>query len=117
MTLSGSRHVLEPSTPFVDGLHIQAICLHLQAITEGRLAHLIINVPPGHAKSLLTAVFWPAWVVDRATAYTVAVRQLFGQLKRTRQRQVPAFDRIRLVSTALGRPLPTQGRPESEEPA
>jgi len=23
---------------------------------------LIINVPPGHAKSLLTAVFWPAWV-------------------------------------------------------
>jgi predicted phage terminase large subunit-like protein len=29
---------------------------------KGRIAHLIINVPPGHAKSLLTAVFWPAWV-------------------------------------------------------
>jgi len=28
---------------------------------EGRLLNLIINVPPGHAKSLLTAVFWPAW--------------------------------------------------------
>jgi len=54
-------HVLEPGTPFVDGVHVLAICLHLQAITEGRLLNLIINVPPGHAKSLLTAVFWPAW--------------------------------------------------------
>src|SRR5712692_6504314 len=54
-------HVLEPDTPFIDGIHVQAICEHLQAITEGRLRNLIINVPPGHAKSLLTAVFWPAW--------------------------------------------------------
>jgi hypothetical protein len=38
------------------------VCEHLQAVTEGRLRHLIINIPPGHAKSLLTAVFWPAWV-------------------------------------------------------
>src|SRR2546427_124399 len=59
-------HVLEPGTPFVDGIHVRAICEHLQAITEGRLQNLIINVPPGHAKSLLTAVFWPAWVwIDR----------------------------------------------------
>jgi hypothetical protein len=55
-------HVLEPSNPFIDGLHVRAICDHLQAVTEGRIQHLIINVPPGHAKSLLTAVFWPAWV-------------------------------------------------------
>jgi predicted phage terminase large subunit-like protein len=54
--------ILEPSTPFVDGMHVRAICEHLQALTEGRLQNLIINVPPGHAKSLLTAVFWPAWV-------------------------------------------------------
>src|SRR5579863_2036635 len=53
--------ILEPGTEFVDGIHIDAICLHLQAVTEGRIPHLIINVPPGHAKSLLTAVFWPAW--------------------------------------------------------
>jgi predicted phage terminase large subunit-like protein len=54
-------HVLEPDTKFVDGIHVRAICDHLQAITENRLRNLIINVPPGHAKSLLTAVFWPAW--------------------------------------------------------
>jgi hypothetical protein len=54
--------ILEPETPFADGIHIDAICLHLQAVTEGRIQNLIINVPPGHAKSLLTSVFWPAWV-------------------------------------------------------
>jgi predicted phage terminase large subunit-like protein len=54
--------LLEPATPFVQGMHVQAVCEHLQAVAEGRLRHLIINIPPGHAKSLLTAVFWPAWV-------------------------------------------------------
>jgi predicted phage terminase large subunit-like protein len=54
--------VLEPSTEFVEGIHIDAICAHLQAVTEGKISNLIINVPPGHAKSLLTAVFWVAWV-------------------------------------------------------
>jgi len=59
-------HVLEPSTVFVPGVHVDAICEHLQAVTEGRIGDLIINVPPGHAKSLLTCVFWPAWVwIDR----------------------------------------------------
>jgi predicted phage terminase large subunit-like protein len=58
--------VLEPSTQFVEGIHIDAICSHLQAVTEGRIAHLIINVPPGHAKSLLTGVFWPVWVWIRS---------------------------------------------------
>jgi hypothetical protein len=41
-------HVLEPSTPFVSGIHAEAICAHLQAAAEGRVSNLIINVPPGH---------------------------------------------------------------------
>jgi hypothetical protein len=60
-------HVLEPQTAFVDGIHVRAICDHLQAVSEGRISNLIINIPPGHAKSLLTAVFWPAWAwIDHA---------------------------------------------------
>src|SRR5438876_202254 len=54
--------VLEPHTSFVDGMHLHAVCDHLQAVSEGRIRNLVINIPPGHAKSLLTAVFWPAWV-------------------------------------------------------
>jgi len=46
----------------VDGLHVRAICDHLQAISEGRIRNLIINVPPGSTKSLLTCVFWLPWV-------------------------------------------------------
>ena len=49
------------------GWHIDAIALHLEAITYGRLLalkaenRLLINVPPGTMKSLTTSVFWPAW--------------------------------------------------------
>jgi len=53
--------VLEPQTKFVDGWVLQAICLHLEAVTEGRLKRLVINVPPGSMKSLIVNVFWPAW--------------------------------------------------------
>lgn len=54
-------HVLEPSEPFVDGWHIAAICRHLEAVTDGRIARLAVNVPPGSSKSLIVSVFWPAW--------------------------------------------------------
>lgn len=50
------------SVPFVDNWHIRAICEHLEAVTDGRIQDLIINIPPGCSKSLITCVFWPAWV-------------------------------------------------------
>ena len=59
-------HVVEPETPYHYNWHIGAICYHLQAITEGDIQHLLINVPPGFMKSLLATVFWPAWEwIDR----------------------------------------------------
>jgi predicted phage terminase large subunit-like protein len=54
-------HVVEPSTPFVPGWHIDAIVEHLEAVSRGQIRNLLINVPPRHMKSLLVAVFWPAW--------------------------------------------------------
>lgn len=53
--------VLEPSAPYVHGWHIDAIAQHLEAVTDGRIKRLLINVPPGLGKSLLVSVFWPAW--------------------------------------------------------
>jgi len=55
-------NVLEPTTPLLWNWHIEAICKHLQAVTEGTITRLLINIPPGHMKSLLVSVFWPAWV-------------------------------------------------------
>lgn len=54
-------HILEPANPMVPGWAMEAICEHLQAITEGHIHKLAINVPPGFSKSLITNVFWPAW--------------------------------------------------------
>jgi len=53
--------IVEPSTPFVPGWHIDAIIDHLEAVTRGDIRNLLINVPPRHMKSLLVSVFWPAW--------------------------------------------------------
>jgi predicted phage terminase large subunit-like protein len=53
--------VVEPSTSFVHGRHIDAIIEHLEAVSRGQIRNLLINVPPRHMKSLLVSVFWPAW--------------------------------------------------------
>lgn len=53
--------VLEPQTPFVDGWVVEGMCEHLEAVTNGQIKRLLINVPPGFMKSLLVNVFWPAW--------------------------------------------------------
>jgi predicted phage terminase large subunit-like protein len=66
--------VLEPTTPLDDNWHIDAICAHVQAALEGwraqqldpeainALQNLIINVPPGTAKSRIVNVATPAWM-------------------------------------------------------
>ena len=54
-------HVLLPSTPLVWHWAMGAICEHLQAVSDGQIDRLIINVPPGMAKSTLVAVLWPVW--------------------------------------------------------
>jgi predicted phage terminase large subunit-like protein len=53
--------ILEPKRVFIDGWVIGAIAEHLEAITNGEIRRLLINVPPGFMKSMMTNVFWPAW--------------------------------------------------------
>src|SRR5258708_12882069 len=53
--------IVEPAIPFIEGWALSAIAEHLQAVTRGEIRRLLINVPPGFSKSLLTDVFWPAW--------------------------------------------------------
>ncbi len=54
-------HILEPATPFKWGWALDSICEHLEAVTRGEILRLLMNVPPGSMKSLLTGVIWPAW--------------------------------------------------------
>lgn len=53
--------VLEPDTPYVHNWHIDVICEHLEAVNRREITKLLINVPPGMAKSLIVSVFWPVW--------------------------------------------------------
>jgi predicted phage terminase large subunit-like protein len=53
--------ILEPNREFVNGWALEAMALHLEAVSFGRITRLLINVPPGSMKSLLVNVFWPAW--------------------------------------------------------
>lgn len=55
---------IEPSTPLKWAWPLDAICDHVQALFEDRLAHnnLIINVPPGSMKSTILSVCLPAWL-------------------------------------------------------
>lgn len=54
-------HVLEPAAELKWGWALDAICQHLEAVTNGQIKRLLMNVPPGSMKSLLTGVIWPAW--------------------------------------------------------
>lgn len=54
--------VVEPGTAFIGNWHIDAICNHLDAMYMGTIKNLVINIPPGTMKSLLTSVFFPAWI-------------------------------------------------------
>ena len=52
---------IEPGREFFDNWHIDAISEHLQAVVEGDIKRLIINIPPRHMKSISVAVALPAW--------------------------------------------------------
>lgn len=52
---------LEAAQNLKIGWILQAICEHLEAVHRGEINRLLINVPFGTMKSLLTGVLFPAW--------------------------------------------------------
>lgn len=57
-------HVVEPGVPFIGGWHIRVICEHLEAITNGELRRLLVNIPPRHALRLGTKIPTPGGMVE-----------------------------------------------------
>jgi predicted phage terminase large subunit-like protein len=63
----GLHDFIREAWPFVDPVHgifgryTRTLCWILEQVLKGRIRRLIINVPPGHMKSLTVSVFWPAW--------------------------------------------------------
>jgi predicted phage terminase large subunit-like protein len=55
-------HILEPGKKMTEGWVLEAIAEHLEAVAYGEIKRLLITVPPGCSKSLMTDVFFPAWL-------------------------------------------------------
>ena len=80
--------VLEPAAELKWGWALDAICLHLEAVSKGEITRLLMNVPPGSMKSLLTGVIQDGTrgeFVDYATAEqaTMALSAIINTLKNT----------------------------------
>lgn len=54
--------VLEPQRPVIQGWHFAAICRELQRLQRREIHRLVINIPPGMAKSMLVSAIFPSWV-------------------------------------------------------
>ena len=56
------------SSPWTDGWPIEAVAEHLQAVIDGDIRRLIINIPPRMGKSTITSVALPAWTWAQSSA-------------------------------------------------
>lgn len=61
---------IDPS-PWEDGWPIEAVAEHLQAVIDGEIRRLVINLPPRMGKSSIVSVSLPAWTwAQRAESHT-----------------------------------------------
>jgi len=54
-------HMGEP-VDFIDSWAIEAVCDHLQAVVDGYIPNLLVNIPPRMSKTTVCSVMFPAWV-------------------------------------------------------
>ena len=87
------------------GWHIDVMAAYLEAVYDGEIRVLLINIPPGHLKSLMLSVFWPAWVWTKkpearyvATSYSgdLALRDADRCRQLIRSHRLPGAIRRRL---------------------
>ena len=53
--------IVEPGVEFTPGWHIRIICEHLEALKNGEIRKLLVNIPPRHSKSTIISVIYPVW--------------------------------------------------------
>lgn len=59
--LEGAWKYIDPN-PYVSGWHLEAVAKHLEAVANGQIRNLLINIPPRTSKSSLVSVAFPAWL-------------------------------------------------------
>jgi len=71
---------------FIEGKHHQKIAEKFNALAEGKIKRLIINMPPRHTKSEFASFLLPAWMIGRKpnlkiiqTTHTTELAVRFGR--------------------------------------
>jgi hypothetical protein len=54
------------TTPYQQSWAIDALCEHLQAVSDGDIKRLLVNFPPRCGKTNLTSICYPSWVWARS---------------------------------------------------
>jgi hypothetical protein len=74
---------LNPSTSYAPNWHIELIATKLEAVFDGRIKRLIINVPPRSLKSIMCSVAFPAWALGHQPALSFLCASYGQDLART----------------------------------
>lgn len=61
--IEGAFRILSPGERYYRNWHIDAITEYLQAVSDGDIKRLIINMPPRSGKTSLVSMMWPAWLM------------------------------------------------------
>ena len=93
---------------FVEGPHHIKIAEKFQALAEGKIKRLIVNMPPRHTKSEFASFLFPAWMMGREprlkiiqTTHTAELSYRFGRKVRNLMEEntfQDIFDDIQLES-------------------
>lgn len=54
------RHIIPDR--YIHNWHVDAMAEHYEALANGQITRLLVNVPPGTSKSTITGVMYPAWL-------------------------------------------------------
>lgn len=71
---------LNPGGKFLPNWHLEVMGEYLQAVEQGAVTRLIINLPPRYLKSLCISVAWPAWLLGQNPAKRIIVASYASKL-------------------------------------
>lgn len=118
------QRLMQPTVsnhPYVDSVHLRAICWELQQMIDGKYDRLAIAIPPRHFKSYLTSVALPAYMLGLdptheiiCASYGLELAEIFGNHTRRMMRSSPyqeVYPDTRLASKnpAAGHLVTTKG--------
>jgi hypothetical protein len=56
---------LDPA-PYAKSWAVDALCEHMQALAEGQIKRLLVNIPPRSSKTNVASILFPAWIWSRS---------------------------------------------------